>query len=75
MSSFYETAKKMVIKHPEIFIALEEYDKTKRLRKIKYKERVNLTVDSKILNKFRHYCEKNNKVMSNLVEGFMKGVS
>ena len=75
MLSFYEEAKKMVAKHPEIFIVLEEYDQTRRLRKIRYKERVNFTIDSVTLNKFRRYCEKNNKVMSNLVESFMMGVS
>lgn len=67
-----ENAKKSLILYPEIFDALEEYDKTHRLRKINYKERANFTIDSGLLKEFREYCKKNGMKMSSKIEGFIK---
>jgi hypothetical protein len=62
---------KVLALYPEVFEALEEYDKTHRLKKINYKERANFTVDSDILRRFRKYCKKNSYSMSAKIESFM----
>jgi|TARA_B100002003_G_scaffold22741_1_gene18753 hypothetical protein len=59
-------------KYPEIFDALEEYERTHRIKKINFKERANFTIDSNLLNEFRLYCEKNGMKMSSKVEQFIK---
>jgi len=72
MSSFLEQAKKSIIKNQDLLNALEEYDRTHKLRKINYKARVNFTVDEDLFNLFRSYCKKNGLNMSAKVEYYMK---
>ena len=67
-----ENAKKAIVLYPEVFDALEEYDRTHKLRKINYKERANFTIDSNLLKDFREYCKKNSMKMSSKIEQFMK---
>jgi hypothetical protein len=71
-SKFLQTFRKIHAEYPEVFDALEEYDKTRRLRKITYKERANFTIDARILRQFRTYCQKNGFNMSKLLENCMK---
>ena len=67
-----KNAQKALILYPEIFEALEEFDKTHRLRKVNYKERANFTIDSNILRKYRGYCRKQNYSMSARIQDFMQ---
>jgi len=62
----------VLAKYPEMFDALEEYDKTHKLKKINFKQRANFTIDSNLLNDFRRYCEKNGMKMSAKIENFIK---
>ena len=62
----------VLAKYPEIFDALEEYERTHRIKKINFKERANFTIDSNLLNDFRRYCEKNGMKMSSKIEQFIK---
>jgi len=62
----------VIAKYPEMFAALEEYDRTHRLRKINFKERANFTIDSNLLNEFREYCRKNGMKMSAKIEQFIE---
>lgn len=71
-SEFLQTFRKIHKEYPEVFDALEEYDRTRRLRKISYKERANFTVDARILRNFRSYCTAHGYSMSRLLENFMK---
>tara|TARA_Y100000310_G_scaffold334177_1_gene413296 strand:+ start:693 stop:926 length:234 start_codon:yes stop_codon:yes gene_type:complete len=71
MQSEISKIKKIVKENKPYLEALEELDRTGKLRKISYKERVNFTIDENILNKFRNYCEKKGYKMSNLVERMM----
>ena len=71
-SEFLQTFRKIYREYPEVFDALEEYDRTRRLRKLSYKERANFTVDSRILRTFRTYCKTHGHNMSKLLENFMK---
>ena len=71
-SEFLQTFRKIHREYPEVFDALEEYDRTRRLRKLSYKERANFTVDARILRSFRSYCQAQGFNMSKLLENFMK---
>jgi len=61
-----------LVKYPEIFDALEEYDRTHRLKKINFKERANFTLDANLLATFREYCRKNGMKMSAKIENLIK---
>jgi hypothetical protein len=71
-TKFLQAYRKVKQECPEMFTLLEEYDKTRRLRKITYKERANFTIDARILRQFRTYCQKNGFNMSKLLENCMK---
>ncbi|MBI2145592.1 hypothetical protein HYU18_04710 [Candidatus Woesearchaeota archaeon] len=64
----FEKARKMPDIHPEMFIALEEYDKTRKLKRWGNKIRVNFTLDPIVYKGFRDYCQKHGYKMSTLVE-------
>ena len=71
-SKFLQAYKRVRKEYPQMFEVLEEYDKTRRLRKISYKERANFTVDARILRNFRRYCATYGYNMSKLLENFMR---
>ena len=61
-------AKKAVKEKPEVFDALLELERTGKVPKFTKKERIDITIDSEVLRKFRTYCEKNKLKMSNVIE-------
>lgn len=67
-SKFLKTAKRLVKENSEMFSALEEYDRTRKLPKLSYKVRANFTLDADIFRKFRNYCQKEGLIMSKIVE-------
>ena len=67
-----ERIRKQVLKLQDALISLEELDRTGKLNKINYKERVNFTIDSDVLREFRNYCKEHGFSMSALIEKFMK---
>lgn len=70
--SFMRTVGLVIAKYPEMLNALEEYDRTHKLRKINHKERANFTIDSNLLKRFRKYCQKHGMKMSAKIEQYMK---
>ncbi len=68
----FEKARKMPDVMPAMFIALEEYDKTRRLRRWGNKMRVNFTIDPVAYRSFREYCQKHSYKMSTLIERAMR---
>jgi post-segregation antitoxin (ccd killing protein) len=72
MSSFMKQIKKTIVKNEDLLNALEEYDRTRKLRKLSYKTRVNFTVDEDLFNQFRSFCKQNDINMSAKIETFMK---
>jgi len=70
--AFIDKAKKIIKENSELFEALEEYDRTRKLRKASYKQRVNFTIDEKVFAKFKHYCMENGIKMSSKVELMIK---
>ncbi|MBI2671236.1 hypothetical protein HYX18_04650 [Candidatus Woesearchaeota archaeon] len=63
---------KIIKENPRAFEALLEYEKTGKLPKVVYRERLNITIDSNILNRFKRYCKSHNYNMSKLIESYMK---
>lgn len=64
--------KELVEENREYLEALEEFDRTGKLRKIRTKERVNFTIDSLLMHEFRSYCEKHGLKMSTIIERLIK---
>jgi len=52
---------------------LEEFDRTGRLKKANYKERVNFTIDESLMIQFRKFCDNNSISMSSKVEKLITG--
>ena len=61
----FEMARKMPDIMPEMFVALEEYDRTGKLP-------VNFTLDPALFEDYKEYCEKHGCKMSTLIEKAMK---
>ena len=72
MPSFKEVVMRGIKKYPEIFSALEEFERTKRIPKFTYRKRVDITVDEHLLKKFRNYCHIHGLTMSRVIEEQMK---
>ncbi len=67
-SKFLQRALKIVKEHPQVFEALEEYDKTGKLPKTIYRERVNFTIEATILRKFKAHARERGLNMSRIIE-------
>jgi len=70
--SLAERAKKLIEKKQDLFIALEEMDRTGKLSKLRYKKRQNFTIDEELMKKFREYCKKKGIKMSTKIEELIK---
>lgn len=62
---------KVINENQDLFVALEELDRTGRLVKTRKKERVNFTIDEELMRKFRTYCGNKLK-MSQIVEDLIR---
>ena len=65
-------ALKAIMEHPRVFEALEEYDRTRKLPKTNYRERINLTIDAALLKKFKRYAKERGLNMSRVIEKHIK---
>ncbi len=65
---FVKLARKIIKEHPEAFEAMLEFERTKKLPRPNYKERVNFTLDRNIIKKLREYSRQKNQKMSNIIE-------
>ncbi len=71
MSSFAKKAIQAIEKYPEIFSALEEFERTKKIPKFTYKKRLDVTIDENALKKFKEYCRQHGFNMSKLIEKYI----
>lgn len=71
-SKLLRAALKAIKEHPQVFEALEEYDRTRKLPKTTYRERINLTINANLLRKFKHYAREKGLNMSRVVEKHIK---
>ena len=67
-----ENAKRLIKENQDLFVALEELDRTGKLRKTKYKKRYNFTLDEDLMRQYRNYCRKNSINMSAKIEQLIK---
>ncbi len=72
MPSFKEYAIRGIKKYPEIFSALEEFERTKRLPKFSYRKRLDITIDEHLLKRFKQHCRENGLNMSRVIEKHLK---
>ncbi len=72
--SLKDYAFKAIKKHPAVFEALAEYDRTRKLPRTVYKERATFTIDANILRMFRAYAKEQGMDMSKIVERQIKQV-
>jgi hypothetical protein len=72
MPSFKEYAFRAIRKYPEIFSALEEFERTKKIPKFTYRKRLDITINEQILKKFREHCRTHNLNMSRVIEKHIK---
>ena len=72
MPSFLERAKEVIAKNQDMIAALEELDRTGKLKKLSYKTKVSFTIDEELFNKFRNYCKKNGINMSGKIESYIR---
>ena len=63
---------RIIKENPRAFEALLEFEKTGKLSKTVYRDRINLTIDSSLLKKFRKYCQEHGYNMSRLIEKHIK---
>lgn len=68
MSSFLKTVIRGIKKHPEVFSALEEFERTKKIPKFTYRKRIDITINENILKEFKEYCREHGFNMSRLIE-------
>ncbi|MDP3639931.1 MAG: hypothetical protein Q8R53_01885 [Nanoarchaeota archaeon] len=71
-SKFLQYALKAVKEHPQVFEGLAEYDKTKKLPRTVYRERINLTIDATLLKRFKRYAHEKGLNMSRVIEKHIK---
>ena len=72
MRPFADYAFDGIRKHPEIFSALEEFERTKKVPKLAPRRRIDITIDEHVLRHFRAYCRERGVSLSRAVEECMK---
>ncbi len=72
MLTTQDKIKKIINQNQDLFMQLEDLDKTGKLRKLKYKKRVNFTLDEGLVQEFRNYCKRQEVEMSPQVELLIK---
>jgi len=58
----------IIKRYPEVFQALEDYDKTHKLRKIYNRKRLNITIDENVLRDFKEYSKRESLNISRFIE-------
>ena len=72
MSSVAEKAIKAIRQYPEIFSALEEFERTKKVPKFNYRKRADITINENLLAKFKTLCSNRGISMSRMIEKYIK---
>lgn len=63
---------RLLKEQPEIFEALLEAERTKRVPKFTYKRRYNFTLDPELMRKFKASCDRQSVKMSTRIEQLMR---
>jgi hypothetical protein len=62
----------LIEQNKDLLESLEEFDRTGKLSRATYKEKVTFTLDMDLMRVFRSYCGDHNLKMSNVVEKLIK---
>ena len=71
-SKVMEKIDRIIKENPRAFDALVEFERTGKLPKVSYRERLNITIDGSLLKKFKSHCREHNYNMSRLIETYIK---
>ncbi len=74
MLTTQDKIKKIINQNQDLFMLLEDLDKTGKLRKLKYKKRVNFTLDEDLIHQLRDYCKRQRIEMSPLIEQLVRSL-
>ena len=72
VENFFNNVKNIINKYPEIFHNIKLYRDHKKLKRIEYKLKINLTIDPAVYEKYREYCYKRGFKVSSRIESLMK---
>ena len=67
-----QRAFRIIKENQRVLEGLEEYDRTRKLPKTIYRERINVTINSTLLKKFKQYAKERNLNMSRVIEKHIK---
>ena len=67
-SEYVRTAKRLINEHPDLFEALLEFERTKRMPKLSRKRRVNVTLDEDLLREFKREAKNHGAKLSGVLE-------
>jgi hypothetical protein len=67
-----DKVKRIIRDNQDLFVALEESDRTGKLRKASYKKRYNFTLDEDLMQRYRTHCQKNSINMSAKIESMIR---
>jgi len=68
VSDNVKLGRQLINEYPEVFESLLEFERTKKLRKLYRRKRLNITIDENVLRDFKRFCRKRNINMSRYLE-------
>jgi hypothetical protein len=67
-----ETARRLIRQNQDMFEALLDFERTKRVPKLNRKARANFTIDSNLYHEFRREAQRRGLQMSNVIEASIR---
>ncbi len=67
-SEYVAIARRQIREHADLFDALLEFERTKRMPRLSRKKRVNMTIDSSLYREVQREAKRRNIPVSSLVE-------
>ena len=71
-SKYLTTARRLIRENPDLFEALVDFERTKRMPKLGRKRRVDLTLDADLFRAFRREAAKRGLKRSQVVEALVR---
>lgn len=60
--------KQIINKYPEVFEALLEFEKTKKIPLLYRRKRINITINENVVRDFKKHCQQKGLNMSRILE-------
>ena len=71
-NNYAQTAKRLIAEHADLFDALLEFERTKKMPRLSRKKRVNVTLDADLLRAFKREAAGRGAKLSPVLEQAMK---